>query len=136
MAFVSKADLYAKILQDELDEITRGDDTLVTQALRSAEAEVRGYLFDTFDVDVIFAKTGTERHDLLVDFGADIAIYLLVSRLQAGQDIADRERRYDRAVAWLKAASKTEHYNDLPRREATKQTHIVYGSLPKRNNRF
>lgn len=136
MAFLLEADLYAKILQEELDEITRGDDTLVLQAIRSAEAEMRGYLFDTFDVDVIFAKTGTERHDLLIDFGADMAIYLLVSRLQAGQDVADRETRYNRAIAWLKAASKTQHYNDLPRREATQQTHIVYGSLPKRNNRF
>lgn len=136
MAFIFKADLYSKILQDELDEITRGDDTLITQAIAAAEAEMRGYLFDTFDVDVIFATTGSARHALLIDFGADIVIYILVSRLQSGQDIADRERRYDRAIAWLKSASKTEHYNDLPRREATQQTHIVFGSLPKRNNRF
>lgn len=136
MAFLLKTDLYAKILQDELNEITRGDDTLINQAIAAAESEMRGYLFDTFNVDEIFAQTGGDRHALLIDFGADIVIYILVSRLQSGQDIADRESRYDRAVSWLKAASKTQHYNDLPRREATEQKHISYGSLPKRSNRF
>jgi hypothetical protein len=97
---------------------------------------MRGYLYDTFDVDTIFAQTGDNRHALLVDFGADITLYLLVSRLQAGQSIDDRKDRYDRAKTWLRSASKTEFYNDLPRRPETQQTHISYGSLPKRNNRF
>ena len=136
MAFIEKTDLYTKILEDELDEIIREDDTLVLQAAASAVSEMRGYLFDTFDVDAIFAQTGANRHSLLVDFGADITIYILVSRLQAGQSISDRQERYDRAKSWLKAASKTDIYNDLPRRVVTEQKHISYGSLPKRSNRF
>ncbi len=134
--FLQKADLLVKILDDELDEITRADDTLITQAMSAAESEMRTYLFDTFDVDAIFSKTGTNRHALILDLGSDIAIYLIVARLQSGQDVSDRQARYNRAVAWLKSASKTEHYNDLPRRQVTQQTHIVYGSLPKRSNRF
>lgn len=136
MAFIEKTDLYTKILEDELDEITRSDDTLILQAADSAVSEMRGYLFDTFDVDAIFSQTGANRHALLVDLGADITIYILVSRLQAGQSIDDRQQRYDRAKTWLRQASKTEFYNDLPRRTATQQTHISYGSLPKRNNRY
>ncbi|MBL7779942.1 MAG: DUF1320 family protein [Saprospiraceae bacterium] len=136
MPFILKSDLYTKILEDELNEITRADDTLITQAADSAVAEMRGYLFDTFDVDTIFSQTGENRHALLVDFGADITLYILVSRLQAGQSIDDRRERYERAKTWLRQASKTEFYNDLPRRIETKQTHISYGSLPKRNNRF
>ena len=136
MAFIEKTDLYTKILEDELDEITRGDDSLILQAADSAVAEMRGYLFDTFDVDTIFSQTGENRHALLVDLGADITIYILVSRLQAGQSIDDRQQRYERAKTWLRQASKTEFYNDLPRRAQTRQTHISYGSLPKRNNRY
>ena len=136
MAFIVKADLATKILIDELNEITRGDDTLVTQACIAAEAEARGYIYDTFDVDVIFATTGTNRNALLLDMLADMAIYLLVARCQAGQYLEDRQSRYDRAVKWFKAAAKTESYNDLPRREATKQNHISYGSNPKRTNYF
>lgn len=134
--FLTKPDLYPKILQDELDEITRGDDTLVNFALNAAEAEMRSWLYDTFLVNDIFAETGDNRHALLLDIGADIAIYLIVARVQAGQDTADRQARYDRAVAWLKQSAKTELYNDLPRRESTQQNYISYGSLPKRSNRF
>jgi hypothetical protein len=134
--FLTKPDLYLKIIQPELAEITRGDDTLINTALVAAESEMRGWLFDTFDVDAIFTATGNERNPMLVDLGADIALYLLVARVQAGQDMADRQARYDRATAWLKASAKTELYNDLPRRVDTEQTHIVYGGLPKRQNRF
>jgi len=134
--FIGKADLYIAILEDELEEIVRGDDTIVASAMHSAEAEMRTYLFDSFDVDVIFAKKGAERHALLVNLCADIAIYLLVARLQAGQYVDDRKARYDRAVSWLKMSAKTELYNDLPRREETVQKHIIHGSNPKRVNYF
>lgn len=134
--FLTKSDLYLKILQDELTEISRGDDTLINQAMNAAEYEMRGWLYDTFDVDAIFTQTGNNRHTMLVDLGADIAVYLLVARVQAGQDVSDREKRYDRAVAWLKQSAKTELYNDLPRREETAQKHISYGSQPKRSNHF
>lgn len=136
MAFLTKNDLGLVILTDELDEITRADDTLVDMACAAAEQEMRGWLFDTFDVDAVFATTGTNRNALLVQFGADIAVYALVARLQAGQDTDDRKSRYDRAIAWLKAVAKTEEYVDLPRRTATKQTHIRYGGAERRRPRF
>jgi phage gp36-like protein len=134
--FLSKSDLHVSILPEELDEITRDDDTLVLTALEAAEAEMRMYLFDTFDVDAIFSAVGSARNKLLVNHGADIAIYLLVARGQGGQDFQDRKDRYDRAIKYLKAASKTEYYVDLPRRENTVQTVAKYGSNPKRSNYY
>lgn len=134
--FLAKTDLLLKILLEELNEITRADDTLVNQALLAAESELRGYLFDSFDVDPIFAATGTARHPMLVDACADIAVWLIAARVQAGIDLDDRQRRYERAIAWAKAMAKTEFFSDLPRREDTIQKHIVYGSNPKRSNYF
>jgi hypothetical protein len=134
--FLDKEDLYLAILEDELEEITRGDDTLINQAISAAISEARTYLYDSYEVDTIFSATGANRHALLLGLVSDMAIYLLVARVQAGQDVSDRKDRYDRAVAWLKAAKKSETYSDLPRREETVQTHFVSGSLPKRNNRF
>lgn len=136
MAFLLKADLYSKILQDELDEITRSDDTIVANVLSAAESEMKVYLYDSYDVDTIFAQTGDDRHQLLVQIGADIAIYFLFARSQAGINIDDRKARYDRAINWLKAAKKSENYADLPRRESTVQTHITYGSNTKRDNYY
>lgn len=136
MAFLTTSDLYLSILQDELDEITRGDTAIVTQAMLAAETEMRQWLYDTFDVDTVFAQTSTSRHALLVQYGSDIAIYFIVARGMAGQDFEDRKSRYDRAINWLKSAAKTDLYSDLPRRVETKQTHITYGSNPKRSNYF
>lgn len=136
MAFLTTTDLYGSILQDELDEITRGDTSMVAQALLAAETEMRQWLYDTFDVDTVFAQTGTGRHALLVQYGADMALYYLVARGMAGQDFEDRKSRYDRAVAWLKSAAKTDMYADLPRRADTRQTHITTGSNPKRSNYY
>lgn len=134
--FLTKQDLHSMILEDELQEIIRNDDTFVLSAIMAAVAEMRTYLFDTFDVDVIFAATGTNRHQLLVNVGCDIAIYSIVARCQAGQVIDDRKARYDRAVKFLKEARDTVTYNDLPRRVTTAQKHIGYGSNPKRKNQY
>jgi phage gp36-like protein len=137
MAFIDKDDLKLSILEDELDAIVRGDDDLILQAISAAEAEMRGYLYDSYDVDGIFSAEGDERHALLVKMCADIAIWGIVATVQAGQALGDRQARYDRAIAWLKMVKKMETYADLPRRESTVQTHIRAGySGPKRNNYY
>lgn len=136
--FLTADDLNLNILPEELEEITRGDDTLVTTALSAAVAEMRTYLYDSYDVDAIFAKTGTERHLLLVQFGTDMAIYYIVGRSQAGQIMDDRKARYDRALQWLIAARKSDIYNDLPRRPTPPAGSgvVAYGSNPKRKNYY
>jgi hypothetical protein len=136
MAFLNKADLYVTILEDELNEITRSDDTLITAACSAAVAEMKVYLNDSYDVNVIFSSTGTARHQLLLNLGADMAVYFIVARCMAGQDLEDRKSRYDRAVKTLKAFQKSETYADLPRREVTAQKHISFKSNGKRSNYF
>lgn len=136
MAFIAKADFKLSILTDELDQIVREDDTVIDQAISAAEAEMRAYLYDSYDVDTIFAATGASRHQLLVKFCVDIAIWAIVASTQAGQDLDDRKARYDRAVNWLKMVKKMENYADLPLRESTVQTHIHAGSGTKRNNYY
>lgn len=134
--FVEKDDLLTVILEDELDEITRSEDTLIDQAIAIGISEARGYLFDEFDVDDIFSKTGDERNAMLLNCCIDIAIYVLVSRCQAGMDLTDRTERYNRAKSWLKMVQKTEIYADLKRKSPTEQNHITYGSNSKRSNYF
>jgi len=136
MAFLEKADLYILILEDELEEITRGDDTIINAAISSAVSEARTHLFDSYDVDEIFGATGSSRHALMVNLVSDIALYFIVGRSQAGQDVDDRKARYDRAIKTLTAMKKSETYSDLPRREETEQTHIIYGSNTKRSNHY
>lgn len=134
--FLAKSDLYLTILQDELTEITRNDDTLINAALSSAIAEMKVYLHDSYDTDTIFNATGTNRHQLLINLGADMAVYFIVARCMAGQALADREARYNRAIKTLKAFRDSETYSDLPRREARAQGGIWFSSNRKRGNYF
>lgn len=136
MAFLEKDDLKISILINELDEITRADDALITESNQRAEAEARAYLYDSYDVDAIFSATGSNRHGMLVQCVVDISIYRIVAACQAGIDLSDREERYMAAIRWLKMAQKSEMYGDLPRRTTTKQEVISYGSREKRNNYF
>lgn len=136
MAFALKNDLSISILIQELDEITRADDALITEALSRAESEARGYLYDSYDVDTIFAQSGSSRHAMLLQCVTDIAIYRIVAACQAGIDLTDREERYMSAIRWLKMVQKSELYGELPRRTETKQEHVSWGSQNKRSNRF
>jgi Protein of unknown function (DUF1320) len=136
MAFLVKEDLYPQILQDELEEITRGDNVLIASSCSAAVAEMKLYLFDSYDTEGLFAAGGRNRHELLLQIGADMAIYFIVARCQAGQQLEDRTARYKRAVAILKQMRDSENYSDLPRREKTKQSHMVLKTNAKRGNYF
>lgn len=136
MAFLAKADLSLSILVQELDEITRSDNAIVAQALSSAEAEMRSWLYDSYDVDDIFSKTGSSRHPVILQSGVDIAVWRIVAACQAGINLDDRETRYNNAIAWLRQVKKAENYADLPRRAETVQKHIGWGSKTKKVNSY
>lgn len=136
MAFIEKTDLKLSILTDELTEITRGDDDVITMAIDSAIGEMRTYLYDSYDVETIFGASGEARNKMLVQLAVDITVFIIVGVCQAGQDLEDRKARYKRAITWLKEAQDTKTYSDLPRREVTEQTHFLFGSNSKRNNYY
>jgi len=138
MAFIEKTDILSKIRTEELQQITRGDDTIVKFGCDSAIAEMKSYLVAIFDTNAIFSKTGNNRHALLLDFGIDIAIYIIVSRALPGQDLEDRRLRYKRAVDWLKQLKKGEVNSDLPVLQYTdpKMKRGAVGKHIKRDNYF
>jgi phage gp36-like protein len=134
--FVNIQDLHLLILPEELQEITRGDNMIIDTGIAAAIQEARMYLFDSFEVDNIFTVIGAARNIMLVNVCADIALYFITARCQAGQNVDDRKARYDRAISILKAIMKNETYTDLERKKPTAQVHIGFGSNPKRNNYF
>jgi phage gp36-like protein len=135
MAYIEKQDLLNSIQEEHLVSITQGDDSIVTACIAVGESTARTYLADEYNVDAIFAwQSPQPRLQLLVQAIADIAIYHLVARSQAGNYIEDRTARYDRAMKWLRAVQKSELYTELPRRAITAEKKIHFGSRPKRNN--
>lgn len=136
--FITVEELKTHLYQENIEVISRQDDTLVTAAIDGAIQEARGYLGD-YDRNAVFSATGSDRNALLLIFVKDIAVWHFVNLCNAGTDLELRQDRYNRAVDWLKAVQKGDVSPDLPRatdEEGNPSGGITYGSNPKRDQHF
>lgn len=142
MAFLTSYELTTHLYKENIDVISRLDDTIVQASIDAAIAEARGYL-GAYDKDVIFAMQGDDRNALLLIFVKDIAVWHFVNLCNAGVDMQLRQDRYERAISWLKAVQKSEVKPDLPLANDVDNDGIpdnageyIFGSNPKRNQHF
>ena len=132
--FTTKDELKTHMNIDSIDVITGSDNTLVTSAIDGAISEAKGYL-TAFDVATLFGATGSDRHALLLTFVKDMAVWHLMALSNYQADLELREKRYDRAIAWLKAVQKGDVVPDLPA-SVVAPGKVIYGSNPKREQHF
>jgi phage gp36-like protein len=127
------------LYEENVDVITRSDDTLVTSAIDTAVSEAKGYL-SNYDKDTIFAQTSSSRNQLLLTMCKDLAAFHLVKLSAAGVNYEYRKQVYDRAVTWLKDVMKGNIVPDLPTLETTDgveyTAQIRYGSNAKKSQHF
>lgn len=139
MAYLEKSDLSTHLYGENIDVITRSDDTLVSAAINAAISEAKGYL-SAYDIDTIFATTGTGREELLLTFIKDIAVWHLIVLCNAGTEQQLRQDRYERAVSWLKEVQKGNISPNLPKAVDAKGVDtgdpIAYGSNEKKTQHF
>jgi len=139
MSYLSKSEISTHLYIDNVDVITRGDDTIVTAAIDAAISEAKGYL-SAFDRTAIFAAEADARNALLLTFVKDIAAWHLLNLCNAGSDLKLRQDRYERAVEWLKQVQKGNVSPDLPVIAPTDGTTplqgISFGSNEKRESHF
>jgi phage gp36-like protein len=105
-AFITTTDYDAAIHSEILDALTRDDDAVIEIAEDTAIEEMKGYMAKRYDCDVIFAKTGSQRSQLVVMMAIDITLYHLHSASNPMRFPQVRKDRYERAVDWLKAVQK------------------------------
>lgn len=103
--FITRDDYPSSIRTEFLDRVTREDSNILEIVENEAVAEMKGYLSGRYDVDKAFAAEGDDRHDLLLMFAKDIAIYHLCS-IREGLMTQTRIDRYERAVDWLKSVQR------------------------------
>lgn len=132
--FLSNEEMKTHLHQEDVDVISRGDDTLMTAAIDTAMQEAKGYL-SKYDKAVIFETTGKSRNALLLTFLKDIAAWHFLVICNAGSDYKIRQDRYDRAVSWLKAVQRGDISPDLPAAETDKGT-IIFGSNEQKGQHF
>jgi phage gp36-like protein len=136
--FITKTDLHKAIRPEELQQITRADDTIVQYGIDAALAEIRSYLVPHFQAENILSQTGTNRHALLLNFAVDMAIYIIITAAIPGQDLEDRRMRHRRATEWLQRINSGEIATDLPKAQNpdTVNTRGKTGAIVKRTNYY
>lgn len=149
--FLVKEDLKNNIYSYQVEQITEGDDTIVLQALDTAEQEVKSYFYTNdkkeyldgrprYDAEAIFAKRGEERNALVMSLCLSVAKWYIVDLCNADIIYDHAKERYDRAIEYLKRLAKGEvNISSLPivprTEESEQQTPpFVYGSRKKYNH--
>ena len=117
--FIQPEDLGTTIYNYQIEQITEDDESLVIQAILSAESELRGYLAVNnkrewrdgrlkYDLEAIFSASGDNRNPLLVRHCVTIAKWYIVDLCNADVIYEHAKERYDRAVSWLVKLAKGE----------------------------
>lgn len=143
MAFITPKELETHLYKESIDTISREDDTILTAAIDAAIEEAYGYL-GNYDRKAIFDSTGSQRNALLLIFVKDLAVWHFVNLCNAGCDLELREKRYDRAISWLRQVQKGDTTTHLPIIDEDEDGdgkpdtagEFIYGSNPKRNQHF
>lgn len=139
--FITPAELETHLYRENIDIISRSDETLLTAAIDAAVQEAYSYL-GAFDRERIFSSEGTERNALLLIFVKDIAVWHFINLCNAGTELELRQSRYERAIAWLRQVQKGELTPALPvvdedgdgRPDSPGE--YIYGSNPKRKQHY
>jgi phage gp36-like protein len=137
--FLSVPELYTHLYDEIVDNISRCDESIPLHCISAAISEAKGYLAARFDVPAIFDAEGEERNELLLIFVKDIAVWHFVNLGNTCTDLDLREKRYDRAIAWLKGVQKGDISPDLPLKDESHDGFIptiAWGSNPKRDQHF
>jgi len=135
--FLTTEELKTHLYGENIEVLTREDETITTAAIDGAISEAKSYL-GQYNTNNIFTASGSSRNALLLIFVKDIAVWHLINLDNPGIDFAVREKRYNSAIAWLKGVQKGDITPDLPKlaTSVTKPGVVTYGSNPKRIQHF
>lgn len=144
MPYLEPQDMDTHIYAENMNEITRDNDAIITAAIAAAISEAKSYL-SRFDLLKIFGDDLTEpvhTDDNLWNKVKDLALWQLVTLGQANIKIDLARTRYEDAIRWFEKVSEHKINPGLPMPGDDAETStnesgsIDWNSLPKRNNHF
>lgn len=112
--FLTDADYKQLITPDDLDVVQQADTTVRESAETAAIEYFSGYLRGRYDVVTLFARTGTARDPVLIQFLIDAVLYTLHSSLPGNMMPEIRKERKDELDKWLLNVQKGTTQPDFP----------------------
>lgn len=112
MPFLVKADLSTHLYAEVLEEISRGDDTIIARAISAAVSEVKSYLsrfdlvklFGDDSTDPVTAKEVSSEH--LMNIVKDVACWHIIKLANPNIDMTLFRTLYDDAIKFLEKVMK------------------------------
>lgn len=137
MHYITPTELKTHAYDEEISSIIRNDQTIAHAAIDMAIEYAESFLMKSYDTELIFSKSGTERSTLLVEFIKDVAIWKLIGLATPSIDYEDKEKRFNIANAWFKSVYKGMP-TTLPKKALEEHTSSSFSfkSNPKRENRY
>jgi len=125
MLLIQIEDLYSRIYEEAVDEITRENEALAQRAINAAISEAKMFL-SRYDVAALFGTADTDptvQDDFLKNIVIDIAVWRLVLLCNVGIDYDRTERCYEMTIRNLRDIQKGNANPDgWPYRDTTGQT--------------
>jgi hypothetical protein len=139
MIFILTTDLTSSIRAYRLKQILDSDDSILDVAESEAIATVKDALYAHFDIDQIFASTGTQRPMQVVSWIKHLLLYKIYERVP-DEAVPDRVvKHYDEAMDMLDKIAGGLRSINLPRKieediSGGPKTKFRWGSVKKRSN--
>ncbi len=118
--FIQEIDYKVVIGEVAFKVVSQADPENRANAELEAVEEMSGYLRPKYDCAAIFCAEGSARNRQVLMYACDIALYHMAASLPNKMGMEIREKRYERALEWLKQVQSGIVIPDLP--EATTET--------------
>jgi phage gp36-like protein len=105
MAYLQKDDLATHLYGENIDEITRNSDLLVTIAINAAISEAKSYL-NKYNLDLLFGDPPTPADENLRNKVKDLACWHLVSLANPNINYEVFRDRYEKSLRWFEFVMK------------------------------
>lgn len=144
MPYLAKADLKTHLYGENVEEITREDDTIVEEAIAAGIAEAKSYL-SKYDLDKLFDPdaTGYVADVNLKNKVKDLVVWHLVSLANPNIQYDVARDRYEDAIKWFTNVMKGQadpagwpYPADDDDTAVNENGTVTYVSNTKRNNQF
>lgn len=97
----------------EFEQITEDQATRMAAEAAALE-EISSYLRARYDMDRVFAASGTCRNPMVVQCAVNISLWLMVHRLPQNMGHERRECLYNDSIKWLRDVQASKATPDLP----------------------
>ena len=134
-----EGDYVGLIKEEVLQQVIQNDSNVLDWAEDTAQAQMESMINQRYDVANIFSQTGDHRDPLIIMYMMDIVLYHVHTRIPEREVTEKRQKRYDKALDFLKKVNEGLLTPAWPRVDLTMykdDNQFRLGSNTKDNHRY